>query len=273
MSPPDDPREHELPPFSRWLAGWFMLYVRNYFRRHFHALRLLEGRDGTAAVPDIGDEPVIIYTNHPGWWDPLVFLLLAERCYPGRLSYGPIDAAALGKYRFMERIGFLGIEPDTRRGATRFLRMTRAASRRADVIFWITAQGEFADPRRRPLAIRPGAAHAAAAAGRGLIVPLAVEYPFWSERLPEALVAFGPPLRIGDAPGRTAAAWLPVLEAGLAATQEALAAAAIRRDPAAFTVLAAGDVGVGWVYDCLRRCAAWSRGERFDASHGGERLR
>lgn len=249
-----------------------MLYVRRYFRRHFHALRLLIDPAGGPTLPVVAGEPVIFYTNHPGWWDPLVFLLLAEQCYPDRLSYGPIDAAALGKYRFMERIGFLGIEPNTRRGAARFLRMAKAANRRADVIFWVTAQGEFADPRQRPLTLRPGVAHAVAAADRGLIVPMAVEYPFWSERLPEALVAFGPPLRIADAQQRDAQAWHEVLEAALAATQERLAAAAIRRDPQAFRVLASGRVGVGWVYDCLRRFGAWRRGERFDASHGGEQL-
>ena len=273
MPPPDDFHEHELPAFSRQLSGWFMLYVRQYFRRHFHALRVLAGKDGQAGQPDIAGEPVIFYTNHPGWWDPLVFLLLAGKCYPDRLNYGPIDAAALGKYRFMERIGFLGIEPHTRRGAARFLRMAKAASRRSDVIFWITSQGDFADPRTRPPAIRPGVAHAAASSGRGLIVPVAVEYPFWSERLPEALVAFGPAIRIADVDQhRDAKDWTAVLEAALMATQDRLAAAAIRRDPHAFTVLASGHVGVGWIYDSLRRFKAWWRGERFDASHGEERL-
>ncbi|MFM9197109.1 MAG: lysophospholipid acyltransferase family protein [Planctomycetia bacterium] len=272
MPPPDDRHDLELPPFSRRLYGWFMWYVRRYFRRHFHALRLLQDGAGRAVPPDIAGEPAIFYANHPGWWDPLTFLLLADRLYPDRLNYGPIDARALGKYRFMERIGFLGIEPDTRRGAARFLKAARAASRRTDVIFWITSQGEFADPRMRPPGIRPGVAHAAAAAERGLIVPVAVEYPFWSERLPEALVAFGPALRIADASRRDAKEWTAVLETALADTQDRLARAAIRRDPGAFTVLASGSVGVGWIYDGLRRLGAWRRGERFDASHGGERL-
>ena len=47
----------------------------------------------------------------------------------------------------------------------------------------------FAADRRRPLDLRPGVGHAVAA-GAGLIVPVAVEYPFWNERLPEAVVAF-----------------------------------------------------------------------------------
>ena len=266
----------ELPPFSRPLFGWFMVWVRRMMRRQFHALRLLADGAGAHDAPDIGSEPVIFYTNHPGWWDPLVFFTVAGALWPDRLNYGPIDAAALGRYRFLERIGLVGIEPGTRRGATRFLRTARAAGRRGDVIFWVTAQGEFADPRQRPVVLRPGVAHAAAANTRGLIVPVAVEYPFWSERLPEVLVAFGEPMPMGR--GRageslTAREWTTLLSTRLEATQDRLAAAACRRDPALFRTLLSGDVGVGGIYDVGRRLRAWTRGEKFDPSHGGEASR
>ena len=245
-----------------------MFYVRRYLRRHFHAVRMLkEGDEG--GVPDLRGQPVLIYTNHPGWWDPLIFLFVGEVLYPDRMSYGPIDARALGKYRFLERIGFIGIEPGTWRGSARFLRMARAALKRRDVIFWTTAQGEFADPRQRPVEIRPGVGHAVASAPGGVVVPMAVEYPFWNERHPEALVAFGPVLQPADAPGRSADEWTAILARELEAAQDRLAAAAQRRDPGAFTTLLAGRVGVGIVYDSVRRLRAWVRGERFDAAHGG----
>jgi len=262
--------DHELPPFSRALNGWFMFYVRRYLGRHFHALRLLHGTAPHADRPDIAAEPVIFYTNHPSWWDPLVFLTVGELLYPDRLSYGPIDSQALGKYKFMERIGFIGIEPGTWAGSARFLRMARAAAHRADVIFWITSQGEFVDPRERPVQIRPGVGHAVEGRELGLIVPLAVEYPFWSERFPEAVVAFGPAIRLADAPRRSAAEWNDVLARALEQTQDRLAEAAKSRDPRAFRTLQRGRVGVGGVYDIGRRLGAWIRGKQFDASHGGE---
>ena len=111
------------------------------------------------------------------------------------------------------------------------------------------------------------------AAGRGLVVPLAVEYPFWSERLPEALAAFGPAIRIGDHPDRDAAAWTQTLASHLEATQDRLAAAAMARDASRFRVLERGRVGVGGIYDLVRRFAAWRRGERFEAEHGAGRSR
>lgn len=261
-------RGDDLPPFSQPLFGWFMWYVRRYITRNFHALRLLKGLDGGGDRPAIAGEPVVFYSNHPGWWDPLTFLFTGHLLHPDRMVYGPIDAGALGKYKFLERIGLFGIEPGTWRGSARFLRMARAAGRRTDVILWITAQGEFTDPRVRPLAMRPGIGHAVAAMDRGLVVPFAVEYPFWNERYPEALAAFGPAVRVADAPGRSADEWTAMLARGLEATQDRLAAAAVARDPAAFTTLVSGRVGVGAVYDAVRRCGAWLRGERFEVAHG-----
>lgn len=268
------PRDREpLPPYARQLHGWFMWYVRRYLRRHFHAVRLLTPADASQpAAPPIDGEPVLLYTNHPGWWDPLIFLAVAERLYPDRLNYGPIDAAALGKYSFLERIGFLGIEPNSWKGAARFLRLAKAALNRTDVFFWVTAQGTFADPRQRPVSIRPGVGHVAAAAPRGLVIPFAVEYPFWDERLPEALVAFGPPQRIEAFPNRTAHDWNEHLTRVLEQTQDRLAAAAVSRDPAAFTRLATGRTGVGTAYDCIRRLRAWLTGRRFNPAHGEEPL-
>ncbi|MGI9176646.1 MAG: lysophospholipid acyltransferase family protein [Pirellulales bacterium] len=259
-------KEDELPPFSHRLNGWFMWYVRKYLARNFHAVRLLKG-EAAADRPVIAGEPVIFYSNHPGWWDPLTFLFVGAVLFPDRMVYGPIDAAALGKYKFMERIGFIGIDPQAWRGAARFLRMLRAAGKRTDVIFWITAQGEFTDPRERPVQLRSGVGHGVASATRGVVVPLAVEYPFWNERLPEAVVAFGPALRIADAVGRSPDEWTAILARELEAAQDRLAVGAMSRDPARFTTLLSGRVGVGFVYDTFRRLKAWIRGERFDVSH------
>jgi hypothetical protein len=62
-----------------------------------------------------------------------------------------------------------------------------------------------------------------------------------------------------------------VLTSALEATQDRLAAAAIARNPRAFTQVAAGKTGVGGIYDVVRRIGAWRRGERFDPSHAGWR--
>ena len=85
-------------------------------------------------------------------------------------------------------------------------------------------------------------------------------------------MAFGQSIRLGESTDRSAEEWNELLSRGLETAQDQLAAAAISRDPKRFATLLAGRVGVGGVYDMVRRVGAFLRGERFDASHGGERV-
>jgi hypothetical protein len=60
------------------------------------------------------------------------------------------------------------------------------------------------------------------------------------------------------------------LDSAPASSHVCLAAAALRRDPAAFETLLGGKTGVGGVYDLWRRLKAFFRGERFRSAHGNE---
>ena len=186
--------ETPLPPTSPWLIRLFGWYTPRYLRRHFNTVRLLGN------VPDTADpRPMLVYLNHPSWWDPLAVVLLIDRYFPHRPGYGPIDAEALGRYRFMEKLGFFGIDPATRAGAAKFLRIGGEVLRTPNQTLWVTAQGFFTDVRQRPIELRPGVAHLARKATGAVAVPLAVEYPFWFERRPEMLLTFGKPVELGDA--------------------------------------------------------------------------
>jgi 1-acyl-sn-glycerol-3-phosphate acyltransferase len=248
----------------RWplLVGLFARYVRRYLARHLHAVRLAP----PGWRPPADEGPVILVLNHPSWWDPLVCAALTG-LFPGREHYAPIEASALARYRFFEWLGFFGVEPGTVHGALTFLRRGRAVLARPQSVLWVTAQGRFADPRERPPGLQSGVGHLAARLDRGVILPLALEYPFWTERTAEALARFGDPIPLG---GRrlTPAAWTALVEQAVQATQDLLARDACRREPAAFEVLLSGNAGVGGVYDLWRGLRARLRGERFRAEHG-----
>jgi 1-acyl-sn-glycerol-3-phosphate acyltransferase len=258
-------RQAEAPRRSAWLTRLFARYARRYMQRNFHAVRL--ARAGRPAEPD--GEPLVVVLNHPSWWDPLFGLVLSE-LFPHYKHYAPVEQAALAKYPFMERLGAFGIESGTRRGALAFLHRGLAALAQPHAALWVTAQGEFTDPRRRPVRLRAGVGHLLRRLDGGVVLPLALEYPFWQERFPEALAHFGPPIPIGRGRDRSAAEWVACLEAALGEAQDALAAAACRRAPEAFEVLVGGKAGVGGVYDLWRRLKALLRGERFRAAHGDE---
>jgi len=252
-----------LPRRWPWLVRGFKRYLKGYLRRNFHAVRLAQA---TRPVdPDSG--PLLIVLNHPSWWDPLVAAQLTD-LFPQRTHYAPIDAAALGKYRFFERLGFYGVEQGTRRGALTFLRTSLALLGQSGSAIWITGQGHFTDPRERPVKLRPGVGHLVRRLECGTILPLALEYPFWEERYPEALLRFGEPISIGRGSACSVAEWMERIEAGLTAAQDALAVDAQQRRVEAFDTLLGGRAGVGGIYDLGRRCKALLTGQRFEAGHG-----
>lgn len=252
------------PHFSPRLYRWFLVYLRRYARRSFDAVRLSRAVPPPPADPDV---PIVVYSNHPSWWDPIMFMLLADACLPGREGYGPMDARALERYGFFRRLGIFGVDLESRRGAVEFLRNATWVLERPGAVLWLTAEGRFTDPRRRPVTLAPGLAHVARSLDRGLLVPLALEYPFWNERLPVALARLGEPLRAESAPLRSVADWQAALETRLAETMDGLAEESRARDPEAFVDLLEGRKGVGGVYDAWRRVRAAARRERFSPAH------
>jgi len=212
--------------FFRWIA-------RGYFRRHFSAVRVSEG----ARWAKLPDGPVIVFANHSSWWDPMVSVLLASRYMPERRHYAPMDAAALQRYPILKRVG----------------------------VIWITPQGRFADARERPLEFKPGlAALACKLDGGCTVLPMAVEYTFWDERLPEVLMHFAEPIRVE---GETADELEETLKAALLEAMETLKAKAIARDPAAFSVLLKGRAGVGGFYQLGQRAIARLRRRTYQPEH------
>jgi 1-acyl-sn-glycerol-3-phosphate acyltransferase len=259
--PPDDPVALRAPGLFR-AFGW---YLRWFFWRNFHAVRV--ARESTPLVPP--DRPLIIYSNHASWWDPALFMLLATTILRDRISFGPMEAEALDRYKVFRRFGVYGIETATRKGAARFLTVTLRILSQPGAALWITAEGQFTDTRVRPIRLRPGLAHLARRLPDAVIVPLAVEYTFWNERKPEVLFRFGAPVE--GAEDLNVDAWNTLLEYRLTETMDALARDATSRDPNLFLRVLRGRAGVGGVYDVWRRLVAMSRLQRPNLAHDQRR--
>jgi 1-acyl-sn-glycerol-3-phosphate acyltransferase len=238
----------EVPAVSRITLRFFQRIVRMYFRRHFRSVMVQQAEVLGGLVG-----PLIVYANHSSWWDPMVSVLLAETLLPGRKHYAPMDSAALKRYPILGKIGIFPVEMATARGAAQFLRTSQAILASGGVV-WITPQGRFADARTRPLGFKPGLGALAARTPEVLVVPLAIEYTFWDERLPETLLRFGKPLRLDEGMSTNEAS--EQLERALVETMEALKGSAMGRDASAFRVLLQGGRGTGGVYGVGR----WMRG-------------
>jgi 1-acyl-sn-glycerol-3-phosphate acyltransferase len=255
------PPSHLVQPPSPLLLKWFTWYSRRHVRKHFHAMRI----SLTGLPPQDQARPIVVYSNHPGWWDPLIGLLLKAHFYPEKTLHAPIDAKALEKYGILKKLGFFPVEQSSFKGARDFLRTSQALLQSPATLLAITPQGNFADPRQRPTTFEPGLSHLASVAPQAIYLPCAIEYPFWNERLPEALVRVGPPVTIP--PSRSARQLNLLLQSALQNAQDALAQDALTRDPALFQTLITGSSGQAPVYDFYRSLKAKLTGKPFNPEH------
>lgn len=215
---------------SRFVSSFLSAYLRGWFLRHFRALRLSRAH----SIPDVGAK-TILYSNHPSWWDPIVMLLIGAGPLAHFRLYAPIEAASLKRYPILRRFGLFGVRTGSIEGTRRFMAVSSEILEHPGNLLVMTAQGRFADARVRPAGLKNGVAHLLQADPDRVAVPVALEYVFWNERLPEALVAFGAPQSV--LPGEATAATTARLDRALVDTQEALGAEAIRRDPDRFEVI------------------------------------
>lgn len=253
----------ELVRPSPRLLSFFSHYLHWYVGRHFRAVRLAnDGRLPSARGP------LIMFTNHASWWDPLALIVLSRHLLPHADHYGPMDAAALKHYGFLRRLGLFPIETGTRRGAVQFLRAAEEIVSRPNSVLWLTPEGRFTDMRTRPVVLRPGLAALVARLGSCTLVPVALEYTFWDERLAEILINCGEPVKVNDARQYSTEHWNERIGAALGETQDELADLARLRDPASFETLLEGRLGIGGVYEGWKRLMALLTGREYQASHG-----
>ncbi len=265
---PSERQRTKQPDISPLLLRWFTTYGRRYIRRHFHSLRVsLPG-----ILSDVDGVPFVIYTNHASWWDPLIGLVLKQALLPNRRLFSPIDATMLERYRIFAKLGFFGVQQRCRRGAVQFLSAAEAILCEPDSLLALTPQGRFADARERPVRFQSGLGHLATRTSRTVFLPMATEFVFWEERLPEILVRFGEPVEVR----REHAAvfdsdyWTALFEQKLEETQDALSLQAQRRDPNEFITLLRGEAGQGGVYDLWRATKAWFFGGYYRKEHGNK---
>lgn len=253
------PLQNEIPQISPLTLRFFRRVVRRYFRQHFRAV----GVQGAAGLRSLTG-PIIIYGNHSSWWDPMVVVLLGEKLLPERRHYVPMDAQALEQYPILKKLGVFPVEMATTRGAVKFLSMAEAILNEGGVL-WVTPQGRFADSRDFPLSFKPGLGALALRMPAVPLVPLALEYPFWNERLPESLLHFGNPVHV--TPDQPTAGATRELENALTASMMELQTAAMARDPSAFETILTGNRGTGGSYGLIRRMTALLQGRRPTLDH------
>ena len=257
------PASEELRTPSRRVIGLFRIYLRWYMRRHFHCLRVANA----GRIPPQA-HPLILFANHASWWDPLTAMMLAESVLPERTHYAPMDQTALEHYSIFRPMGFFSVDNASPRGAAQLLRAGRQILARPGSVLWITPESQFQDVRKRPVVFKPGLGALMTRTGRMTCVPIAIEYVFWNERLPEILVNVGEPLEIADGGLEDARTWTNLLSYATSATLDELAMLALDRDPDAFQTVLSGSGGIGGIYELWKRLTCAVTGRLYHHDHG-----
>lgn len=253
---------------AAWFLGGFHRFLRPYLRRHFHCIAI--DRDSRPAADFARDLPLIVYANHPSWWDPLIAHFLHRTLFPDRHFFAPIDAVALEQYRVFEKLGFYGVQLSSNSGAASFLKQSQAILKEPDSAIWITPEGRFADARDHGAELMPGLSHLCKRSDHAIALPLALEYLFWDERLPVCLVSLGKPISTSEHSDWSKPDWARHLSDGLRETQHHLSRLAMRRSDEPFENLLSGSRGGGWLYDSCRRLKAFCTGKQFKSGHGDQ---
>jgi 1-acyl-sn-glycerol-3-phosphate acyltransferase len=248
-----------------WLQNGFHRFLRPYLRRHFDAISV--DREDSPRELDLAGQPLVIFGNHPSWWDPIIAHFLNRNLFPSRQFRAPIDASALEQYAVFRKLGFFGVQLDDRAGAAQFLKTASAVAASPQDALWITPEGRFADARDHSATLMPGVAHLCNKLTNGHAIAMAMEYVFWNERLPMCLIRFSPPISMADYHHFDKPQWQSLIEETLRRTQRELGEKSIQRRAELFENLVVGKSGSGFVYDTFRRFKAMFTGSRFQARH------
>ena len=251
----------ELTPPSPRLLSFFRLYLVWYVRRHFHAMRLANAPRFPSA------STLVVYLNHPSWWDPITILLLSNHLRPEADHYGPMDAKALERYGLFRRMGAFPVAAGKAEGVPQFLGSARLVLEQGGVL-WVTPEGQFTDNRTRPVTFKSGLSHLISQMGRITLLPIALEYTYWDERLPEILVNCGEPFHIADGRAEEAHTWNNLMAYAMTSTQEELAQIAATRKAENFSTVLAGGSGIGGMYEYWKRLQAALLGAKYESEHG-----
>ncbi|TWU46261.1 hypothetical protein Poly51_56570 [Rubripirellula tenax] len=257
-----------VPVVPGWFQDGFHRFLKPYLGRHFHAVAV--DRDSRSGASVCNGEPLVVFGNHPSWWDPLVAHYLNRTLFPERQFFAPIDASALAQYKVFGKLGFYGVELNHASGAAAFLKTSKRILDTPNTAIWMTPEGRFCDARDDTAPLMPGLAHLCSKRSGGWALPLALEYVFWDERLPVCMARLGEPIRIGDHVGIDKAAWNELLTAALRENQSRLSQSSIIRSSEPFDNVLSGRRGAGGTYDFFRRIKSWATGKRFRAQHGNQ---
>ncbi|MFQ3581096.1 lysophospholipid acyltransferase family protein [Chloracidobacterium validum] len=217
-------------------------YNGRLLRRAFHAVWWR----GIEAFTTRPHRPLLIYANHPGWWDPLLAFFVVRRTE--RDGYMMGEEKTLRTFRFFRWMGGFSVDRTNARDVAQSIRY---ASERLDgpaTALWMFPQGAIVPPDKRPVAFFPGVAHVVRRAPDCIAIPAAIRYEFDDQPRPEVFLDFGAGEAGRDLAARDITTLTHHLQARLTERMDALREAVWERRREGFTLALRGRRSISDLY-------------------------
>lgn len=177
---------------------------RDLYVRRFLAVARLVARRRFSRIDVAGsgrargcDGPLVLYANHPGFWDPVVCGLMSQALFPKHHIYAPIDREALKTHWYFNGLGFFGIQKNSVAGLRDLRKIGSAILTSVQrPILIVTPEGEISSPDQRPTRLKKGLSYLIGSLDcpRVTIFPLALRYQNAESRDAVAWAQLGQPL-------------------------------------------------------------------------------
>ena len=191
-TPPSLTREKE-DPFIKAEHSYFWLAIWNFFvnlllRRRFYSVRVKN-----AHHYDLRDKDVacIYYAQHTCWWDGMVGYYLCRYLFHDQINMMVED---LIKFPLFGKVGAFSIDKKTPRATLKAMKYCTDFLNKEKISLWLFPQGVIKPPNHRPLEFQKGVAFLAHKVKKVNLFPIAIQYVFLRQGLPEVLIDIGRPI-------------------------------------------------------------------------------
>lgn len=179
--------------FSPLAYAGFSVVLRQWMKRRFSQIHV---RTPNAQI--FRDIPLVAVANHVSWWDGFLLLELHRLMRPGAQFYSVMLETELRQHPFLERIGAIGIDPQSPSGVLSCIReLKRRIDAHPDSMIFFFPQGRILPSWRRPLGFRRGIEVFCEALKDVVVMPVAIHIEPLNTVAPHAFVSAGEPVR-GD---------------------------------------------------------------------------
>jgi len=191
-TPPSLTRD-KIDPFIKaehsqfWTAVW-NFFVNLLLRRRFYSVRVKHAEHYELRNKDVA---CIYYTQHSCWWDGMVGYYLCRYLFHDQINMMVED---LIKFPLLGKAGAFSIDKKTPKTTLRSMKYCAEFINQEKRSLWLFPQGKIMPPNHRPLEFQNGVSFLARHVKKVNLFPIAIQYTFLRQGLPEVLIDVGKPI-------------------------------------------------------------------------------